>query len=98
MLLAAALVLAVLAFVLGAAWDIQWHYAIGRDRPFIPPHLLLLGGIALTGTLALAGVHTDSAVLATLGFRLVSFWLPLPAGLVAAWIFRRRFPRVTLRA
>jgi hypothetical protein len=56
MLLAAALVLAVLAFVLGAAWDIQWHYAIGRDRPFIPPHLLLLGGIALTGTLALAGV------------------------------------------
>jgi hypothetical protein len=45
-----------LAFVFGAAWDIQWHYAIGRDRPFIPPHLLLLGGIASTGVLALGGV------------------------------------------
>ena len=52
----------------------------------------------LTGTLALAGVHADLAVLATLGFRLVSFWLPIPAGLIAAWLFRRRFPRVTARA
>ena len=54
--LAFLIVLAELAFVFGAAWDIQWHYAIGRDRPFIPPHLLLLGGIAATGTLALGGV------------------------------------------
>ena len=50
------LVIAELAFVFGAAWDIQWHYAIGRDRPFIPPHLLLLGGIGATGALALGGV------------------------------------------
>ncbi|HET7770412.1 MAG TPA: hypothetical protein VFN74_16675, partial [Chloroflexota bacterium] len=50
------LLCAELAFVFGAAWDIQWHYAIGRDRPFIPPHLLLLGGIATTGLLALGGV------------------------------------------
>lgn len=54
--LAILLVLAELAFVFGAAWDIQWHYAIGRDRPFIPPHLLLLGGIAATGVIALGGV------------------------------------------
>jgi len=54
--LAVALVIAELAFVFGAAWDIQWHYAIGRDRPFIPPHVLLLGGIATTGALALGGV------------------------------------------
>ena len=54
--LAILLVLAELAFVFGAAWDIQWHYAIGRDRPFIPPHLLLLGGIAATGVVALGGV------------------------------------------
>lgn len=58
--LAAALVLAQIAFVFGAAWDIQWHYAIGRDRPFIPPHLLLLGGIAATGVLALGGVLWSS--------------------------------------
>ena len=50
------LVGAQLAFVFGAGWDIQWHYAIGRDRPFIPPHLLLLAGIAVTGLAALGGV------------------------------------------
>ncbi|HXI19330.1 MAG TPA: hypothetical protein VNM48_23425 [Chloroflexota bacterium] len=53
---AGALLVSQIAFVAGAAWDIQWHYAIGRDRPFIPPHLLLLSGIALTGAIALAGV------------------------------------------
>jgi len=53
---AVALLISQLAFVAGAAWDIQWHYAIGRDRPFIPPHLLLLSGIVLTGAIALAGV------------------------------------------
>ena len=58
--IAAALLLSELAFVAGAAWDIQWHYAIGRDRPFIPPHLLLLAGIALTGLIALAGVVGSS--------------------------------------
>jgi uncharacterized protein (TIRG00374 family) len=43
----------------------------------------------LTGTLALAGVHGGPAVLASLAYRLVSYWLPLPAGL-AAWILHRR--------
>jgi uncharacterized protein (TIRG00374 family) len=43
----------------------------------------------LTGALALAGVHGGSAVLASLAYRLVSYWLPLPAGL-AAWILHRR--------
>jgi uncharacterized protein (TIRG00374 family) len=45
----------------------------------------------LTATLHLAGVSTADAVLATLGYRLVSYWLPLPAGLVAATLHRRRF-------
>ncbi len=44
------------AFVAGAAWDVQWHLAVGRDRTFTPPHLLLLSGIAATGLLALAAV------------------------------------------
>jgi uncharacterized membrane protein YbhN (UPF0104 family) len=45
----------------------------------------------LTATLHLAGVSTADAVLATLGYRLVSYWLPLPAGLIAATLHRRRF-------
>jgi uncharacterized protein (TIRG00374 family) len=39
----------------------------------------------LAGTLALAGVPAASAALATLAYRLASYWLPLPFGL-AAWI------------
>jgi uncharacterized protein (TIRG00374 family) len=45
----------------------------------------------LTGTLALAGVGGGAAVVATLAYRLVSFWLPLPAGAVAAVVHRRRY-------
>jgi uncharacterized protein (TIRG00374 family) len=45
----------------------------------------------LTGTLALAGVSAADAVLATLAYRLVSYWLPLPAGLVGYVLFRRRY-------
>jgi uncharacterized protein (TIRG00374 family) len=44
----------------------------------------------LTGALALAGVPAGAAVLATLSYRLVSFWLPLPAGLGAYAAFRYR--------
>jgi len=45
----------------------------------------------LTGLLALAGVTAGDAVLAVLAYRLVSFWLPLPAGGVAAVLHRRRY-------
>jgi hypothetical protein len=44
----------------------------------------------LTGVLTLAGVSAEHAVLATLLYRLFSYWLPLPAGLVASVLFRRR--------
>ncbi len=43
----------------------------------------------LTATLALAGVRGGDAAVATLAYRLVSYWLMLPAGLVA-WIVHRR--------
>jgi uncharacterized membrane protein YbhN (UPF0104 family) len=52
----------------------------------------------LTGLLALAGVSGANAALATLAYRLVSYWLPLPAGGLAALIHRRsraREPAVT---
>lgn len=42
----------------------------------------------LTGTLALAGVAAAPAALATLAYRLASYWLPLPVGLIA-WMWHR---------
>jgi uncharacterized protein (TIRG00374 family) len=45
----------------------------------------------LTGTLALAGVGAAASVVATLAYRLVSFWLPIPAGGVAAFLHRRNY-------
>jgi uncharacterized membrane protein YbhN (UPF0104 family) len=40
--------------------------------------------------LTLAGATPDQAVLATLLYRLFQYWLPLPTGLVAAQLYRRR--------
>ena len=47
----------------------------------------------LTATLALAGVSGGDAAVATLAYRLVSYWLMLPAGLVAWLVHRRRLAR-----
>ena len=47
----------------------------------------------LTATLTLAGVSPGNAVLATFAYRLFSFWLPLPAGLVAYAVHRRALAR-----
>jgi uncharacterized protein (TIRG00374 family) len=43
----------------------------------------------MTGALVLIGVSGGAAALATLAYRLVSYWLQLPAGLVG-WILHRR--------
>lgn len=43
----------------------------------------------LAATLVVSGVSGADAVLATLAYRLVSFWLPLPVGLAAYLAFRR---------
>ena len=48
----------------------------------------------LTATLALAGVSAGDAVVATLAYRLVSYWLPIPAGGLAALLHRRRYGSV----
>jgi uncharacterized protein (TIRG00374 family) len=44
----------------------------------------------LTATLTLAGIGAPEALLATGAYRLASFWMPLPAGLVAWITFRVR--------
>ncbi len=46
---------------------------------------------SLTGFLVLAGVDSGAAVLATLTYRLASYWLPLLAGPFAYAIFKRRY-------
>jgi uncharacterized protein (TIRG00374 family) len=48
---------------------------------------------SLSGLLILAGVHPGYAVLATLAYRIASYWLPLLAGLPAYLLFRRRYGR-----
>lgn len=44
----------------------------------------------LVGTLRLAAVPTADALTATLLYRIVAYWLPLPAGGIAYILFRRR--------
>lgn len=47
----------------------------------------------LTAMLALAGIPGEQALLATLAYRIASYWLPMPAGLVGWLWFRHHFPR-----
>jgi hypothetical protein len=46
---------------------------------------------SLSGFLVLAGVDSGAAVLATLAYRLASYWLPLLAGPAAYAVFKRRY-------
>src|SRR5438876_3817859 len=41
--------LGTIIFLEGTSWDIQWHSFIGRDRTLIPPHIMMLSGVALSG-------------------------------------------------
>jgi uncharacterized protein (TIRG00374 family) len=59
--------------------------------PFTPGGLGFVEA-GLIGLLALAGVSAGAATVATLAYRLVSFWLPIPAGGVGWVLFRRRYP------
>ena len=47
--------------------------------------------VGLAATLGLAGVGVAQATLATLAYRLVAFWLPIPEGGVAYALYRRRY-------
>jgi uncharacterized protein (TIRG00374 family) len=60
--------------------------------PFTPGGLGFVEA-GLAGTLALAGISTSDALVATLAYRLLTFWCPIPTGAVAAYVFRRRYPR-----
>ena len=58
--------------------------------PFTPGGLGFVEA-GLVGTLTLAGVPGPDALAATLLYRLVAYWLPLPAGGIAYLAFRRRY-------
>ena len=59
--------------------------------PFTPGGLGFVEA-GLAATLALAGISTGDALVATLVYRLLTFWLPIPLGGIAAYVFRRRHP------
>ena len=52
--------LALLAFVVGTAWDTQWHVAVGRDRALTAPHVMMLLGITIAGLMSLVLVLLDT--------------------------------------
>ncbi len=52
---------------------------------------------SLSGLLILAGVHAGDAFLATLAYRIASYWLPLLAGPPAYLLFRRRYGKPVRR-
>lgn len=60
--------------------------------PFTPGGLGFVEA-GLAAMLAVAGISTGDALVATLVYRLLTFWLPMPIGGIAAWLFRRRHPR-----
>jgi uncharacterized protein (TIRG00374 family) len=67
-------------------------YAVAGIIGMIPltPGGLGLVEASLTGLLVLAEVNSSQAVLATLTYRIASYWLPLLAGPVAYGLFRLR--------
>jgi uncharacterized protein (TIRG00374 family) len=66
--------------------------ALGLAMVPITPGGLGFVEAGLTALLVLAGVSTDQAVVATLLYRLVSFWAPIPVGALA-WAGWRIHPR-----
>jgi uncharacterized protein (TIRG00374 family) len=65
--------------------------------PFTPGGLGFVEA-GLTGLLALAGTTAHQAVVATLAYRLIVFWLPIPLGGIAYLLYRRRYGSVDASA
>lgn len=68
-------------------------YGAGAVLAMIP---ITPGGLGfveagLTAMLVLAGIPSEQALLATLAYRIVSYWLPMPVGLIAWFVFRHKY-------
>jgi uncharacterized protein (TIRG00374 family) len=71
-------------------------YAAANILELIPvtPGGLGLVEASLGSLLVLAGVDASAALVATLAYRLASYWLPLASGLPAYGLYRHRYGRV----
>ncbi len=54
------MLLGVFELIFGMAWDGQWHAAVGRDRFFTPPHVLMYSAVAIEGFLCLGMVLAET--------------------------------------
>ena len=74
-------------------WLVLLAYSAAGVIALIPatPGGLGIVEASLSGLLVLAGINGRSAVLATLAYRLAEYWLPMAAGLVAYFLYRRRY-------
>jgi uncharacterized protein (TIRG00374 family) len=74
-------------------------YAVAGIVALIPitPGGLGIVEASLSGLLILAGVNASDAFLATLAYRLASYWLPLVAGPIAYLAFWRRYGKPQAR-
>lgn len=75
-------------------WLVLLAYAATAVLALIP---LTPGGLgvveaSLSGLLVLAGIPAPKALVATLAYRMCSYWLPIGAGAISAVAFRRRYP------
>src|SRR5215472_9915977 len=52
--------LGAIIFLEGTSWDIQWHTYIGRDRTLIPPHIMMLTGVTISGLVGLGLVLIET--------------------------------------
>lgn len=75
-------------------------YAAANILELIPvtPGGLGLVEASLASLLVLAGVRSSSALVATLAYRLASYWLPLASGLPAYALYRHRYGRAGKRS
>ena len=53
--------LASLLLMVGGVWDIAWHYTLGRDTFWSPPHLVLYGGVGVMALVSLGMVLCTTA-------------------------------------
>ena len=63
------------------------------DFPATPGRLGIVEA-SLSGLLVFAGASGRGEVFATLAYRFADYWLPMVAGLVASWLYRRRYGSV----
>jgi uncharacterized protein (TIRG00374 family) len=94
----AALLMAVTAT--GAGLDplvVLLAYAVAQILTIVPltPGGLGFVEVGLVGFLGFAGIPLADALLATLAYRLVAYWAPLPAGGAAYLLYLRRYGRQT---